>query len=194
MTDPLKGQRRAVLSGEINVFRWPHKGPCPVSVGNRFPVGHIEVEITRVKESLKAGRLPLWIAEFTRIEPDTVHLLRSAPPVHDDGAEQHDLDDREIRKAAAASAYTSSPYAAVPNEPESVGPDWEDKKRGERELKRQGDRRQLKAEREAREASRMVRARVKEVVAGAKGEDLTHMFTDIYARLQKEKDEMRKAA
>jgi hypothetical protein len=185
MTDPLKGQRRAVLSGEINVFRWPHKGPCPVSVGNRFPVGHIEVEITRVKESLKAGRLPLWIAEFTRIEPDTVHLLRSAPPAHDDGAEQHDLDDREIRKAAAASAYTSSPYAAVPNEPESVGPDWEDKKRGERELERQQVRKaRMTVEQSDAEVDKAA-ARLKQVgkTLGRRGVDLTDDLRDIYERL-----------
>jgi hypothetical protein len=185
MSDPLKGQRRAVLSGEINVFRWPHKGPCPVSVGNRFPVGHIEVEITRVKESLKAGRLPLWIAEFTRIEPDTVHLLRSAPPAHDDGAEQHDLDDREIRKAAAASAYTSSPYAAVPNEPESVGPDWEDKKRGERELERQQVRKaRMTVEQSDAEVDKAA-ARLKQVgkTLGRRGVDLTDDLRDIYERL-----------
>jgi hypothetical protein len=185
MTDPLKGQRRRVLSGEINVFRWPHKGPCPVSVGNRFPVGHIEVEITRVKESLKAGRLPLWIAEFTRIEPDTVHLLRSAPPAHDDGAEQHDLDDREIRKAAAASAYTSSPYAAVPNEPESVGPDWGDKKRGERELERQQVRKaRITVEQSDAEVDKAA-ARLKQVgkTLGRRGVDLTDDLRDIYERL-----------
>ena len=191
MTDPLKGQRRAVLSGEINVFRWPHKGPCPVSVGNRFPVGHIEVEITRVKESLKAGRLPLWIAEFTRIEPDTVHLLRSAPPAHDDGAEQHDLDDREIRKAAAASAYTSSPYAAVPNEPESVGPDWEDKKRGERELERQQVRKaRMTVEQSDAEVDKAA-ARLKQVgkTLGRNGRDLTELLADVYERLAEEERE-----
>jgi hypothetical protein len=191
MSDPLKGQRRAVLSGEINVFRWPHKGPCPVSVGNRFPVGHIEVEITRVKESLKAGRLPLWIAEFTRIEPDTVHLLRSAPPAHDDGAEQHDLDDREIRKAAAASAYTSSPYAAVPNEPESVGPDWEDKKRGERELERQQVRKaRMTVEQSDAEVDKAA-ARLKQVgkTLGRNGRDLTELLADVYERLAEEERE-----
>jgi hypothetical protein len=191
MSDPLKGQRRAVLSGEINVFRWPHKGPCPVSVGNRFPVGHIEVEITRVKESLKAGRLPLWIAEFTRIEPDTVHLLRSAPPAHDDGAEQHDLDDREIRKAAAASAYTSSPYAAVPNEPESVGPDWEDKKRGERELERQQARKaRMTVEQSDAEVDKAA-ARLKQVgkTLGRNGRDLTELLADVYERLAEEERE-----
>ena len=47
---------------------------------------------------------------------------------------------RAIKKAAAESAYTSSQHGALPNEPESVGPDWEDKGRAKREKDRLDER------------------------------------------------------
>ena len=81
-------------------------------VGERFELQSCVIEITRVRESLKAadeeGRpRSLWIAEFTRHEQEKVFLLRSAPPAHADHEEQTDLDAAAIKKAAAESAYTS---------------------------------------------------------------------------------------
>ena len=172
------------------VLQWPHGDSCPVRVGERFELQSCVIEITRVRESLKAadeeGRpRSLWIAEFTRHEQEKVFLLRSAPPAHADHEEQTDLDAAAIKKAAAESAYTSSQHGALPNEPESVGPDWEDKHKAEREAKRQAERRKaMTVEKHDQEVDRAADT-LKRVgkSLGRNGVDLTDTLSDLYAKL-----------
>ena len=176
---------------KARILQWPHAGKCPVEVGDRFELQSCVIEITRVRESLKAGADPLWIAEFTRHEEEKVFLLRSAPPAHADHEEQTDLDAAAIKKAAAESAYTSSQHGALPNEPESVGPDWEDKGRAKREKDRLDERKAAMSEAMLEMEAKKLAARAKQVVLerGRKGEDLTHLLADVYARLACERKE-----
>lgn len=115
-------------------------------------------------------------------------LLRSAPPAHADHEEITDLDAFAIKRAAAESAYTSSEYAAMPNEPESVGPDWEDKGRAKREKDRLDERKAAMSEATLEMEAKKLAARAKQVVLerGRKGEDLTHLLADVYERLANE--------
>ncbi len=167
-----------------------------MEVGERFTLQSCVIEITRVRESLKAGADPLWIAEFTRHEQEKVFLLRSAPPAHADHEEQTELDAAAIKKAAAESAYTSSQHGALPNEPESVGPDWEDTGKGQREIRRQAARAALKAEETSRVELRRFKARAAQVMlaSGRCGRDLTPLLEDIFARLETEEREAQEAA
>ena len=181
---------------KARILQWPHGDSCPVRVGERFELQSCVIEITRVRESLKAadeeGRpRSLWIAEFTRHEEEKVFLLRSAPPAHADQEEQTDLDAAAIKKAAAESAYTSSQHGALPNEPESVGPDWEDKGRAKREKDRLDERKAAMSEAMLEMEAKKLAARAKQVVLerGRKGEDLTHLLSDVYERLACERKE-----
>jgi len=172
------------------VLQWPHGDSCPVRVGERFELQSCVIEITRVRESLKAadeeGRpRSLWIAEFTRHEEEKPQLLRFVPPTRQPSRSDDNLDLSATERARRESAYTSTSHAASPHEPETVGADWEDKNRGKRELERQAAyRERMDEERTLVEATKLA-ARVKqEVIArGAKGEDLTHLLADVYERL-----------
>lgn len=191
MTDPLAGQRRAINARTARILTWPHDAGCPVKVGDRFKLASCEVEITRVKESIKPGRDPLWVAEFTRHEQERTYFLRAAPPAHADGEEDTRLDAASIKKAGVESAYTSSPVAAIQNEPESVGPDWEDKGMAERELRRQEERKaRMTTERAEAEVDKAA-ARLKQVgrTLGRNGRDLTPLLDEIYERLAREERE-----
>lgn len=170
---------------KARILQWPHAGKCPVEVGERFELQSCVIEITRVRESLKAGADPLWIAEFTRHEEEKPQLLRFVPPTRQPSRSDDNLDLSATERARRESAYTSTSHAASPHEPETVGADWEDKNRGKRELERQAAyRERMDEERTLVEATKLA-ARVKqEVIArGAKGEDLTHLLADVYERL-----------
>jgi len=174
---------------KARILQWPHAGKCPVEVGDRFELQSCVIEITRVRESLKAGADPLWIAEFTRHEEEKPQLLRFVPPTRQPSHKDDNLDLSATERARRESAYTSTSHAASPHEPETVGADWEDKRRGERELERQkAVRERMSEERVMVEATKLA-ARVKQEVIerGSKGEDLTHLLADVYERLAGER-------
>ena len=63
-----------------------------MEVGERFELQSCVIEITRVRESLKAGADPLWIAEFTRHEEERPQLLRFVPPTRQPSHKDENLD------------------------------------------------------------------------------------------------------
>jgi hypothetical protein len=170
---------------KARILQWPHAGRCPVEVGERFELQSCVIEITRVRESLKAGADPLWIAEFTRHEEERPQLLRFVPPTRQPSHKDENLDLSETERARRESAYTSTSHAASPHEPESVGADWEDKRRGERELERQTARKAAMtakdSDAEIDRAADALKRRGKAL--GRKGIDLTDTLAEIYARL-----------
>ena len=175
---------------KARILQWPHGDSCPVRVGERFELQSCVIEITRVRESLKAadeeGRpRSLWIAEFTRHEEERPQLLRFVPPTRQPSHKDENLDLSETERARRESAYTSTSHAASPHEPESVGADWEDKRRGERELERQTARKAAMtakdSDAEIDRAADALKRRGKAL--GRKGIDLTDTLAEIYARL-----------
>lgn len=185
MTDPLKGQRKAVNERKASILRWPADTECPVEPGDRFKLQSCEIEIETVSRKLVKGRPAEWHATFIRHEPDRTYLLRFTPPTRAPHASDSTLGMTETEKARIEGNYTSTVHSASPQEPESVGPEWKDKNAPERELRRQEERRQrIAAERAEREAAQAA-ARVKQSVLtlGRKGHDLTPLLADIFERL-----------
>lgn len=193
MKDPLAGKRKGIMSRELKVLIWPAVDangrilPCPVEKGEKFKVSGVpEIQIEKVSRKLPAGKPAEWHAVFVRLEVDRPQLLRRVPSGMPDGPDRSGRSD--IERARVESAYTSSVGQAIVNEPESVGPDWEDRNRAERETERQAAvRERMTEERVLREANNLA-ARVKQEVIerGAKGHDLTHLLADVYERLASE--------
>jgi hypothetical protein len=135
--DPLAGKRRDLQSGKLRVLVWPDSPEPPVSPGERFYLQGVRIDIERVERKIIKGRPAEWHATFSREEDEVKYLLRATPPSHADSQEDRELDAEGIHRAAVESAYTSSPVAAISGEPESVGPDWEDRGRAAREVQHQ---------------------------------------------------------
>lgn len=191
MVDPLAGMRRKISAGDISVLRWPAKtDKAPVAKGDRFTVGSSVIVIETVSRKLPAGKPAEWHASFVRIVEDKPQLLRRVPSGLPTPSDR--LDGRSVvERARVESAYTSSARMALVDEPESVGPDWKDPGVAEREKNRQeAVKARMSEERVLREATNLA-ARVKQEVIerGSKGEDLTHLLADVYARLAKERKE-----
>lgn len=93
---------------------------------------------------------------------------------------------------AKSTGYTENPLVAIDDLP--VAPkSWQDAGVGERELRRQMDRKEvLKQEDEILKAAARLRQVGKQ--SSRKGRDLTFMLKDIYDRLAEEERELRKAA
>lgn len=196
LKDPLAGMRRDIAHGKLKVLRWPADKPCPVEKGDRFEVLGLVIEIHTLERKFAAGKPPEWHATFIRHEPDKVYLVRQAPPVHAGSEQDADLDLSAEERARRDGNYTSSRVAAMPMEPESVGPDWKDKHQSERELRRQNDRLAMKAESEARSQARRLKLDAARVIieTHSKGKDLTPLLSDIYARLASQQEENERAA
>jgi hypothetical protein len=150
VSDPLKGLRRSIAEGKVKVLIWPADQECPVQKGQRFKIQSIEIEIETVQRKIVKGRAPEWHATFVRHEPDRVYLLRQAPPVHATHEQDHDLDSSMAERARRDGQYTSSRLTAVPNEPETVGPDWKDPNAEKRRLRHKEDRATQEKERRLR--------------------------------------------
>lgn len=192
MKDPLAGKRRGIINRETKVLIWPavnNEGvtvPCPVEKGDRFNVSGVPViEIEKVARKLPAGRRAEWHATYIRHEVDRPQLLRRVPSGLPSSDREH-VGLTEQEKARRESAYTSSLALSLGREePESVGPDWDDPGVAEREMNRQkAVSSRMTEERILKEATNAA-ARVKQEIIerGAKGEDLTHLLADIYERL-----------
>lgn len=193
MADPLAGQRAGLLEGKLTRLRWPGDEECPVAPGDRFTLRSCEVVIEKVERRLVKGRPPEWQATFIRLEPDRRYLLRRNPPVHPSPDLDTDLSMAE--RARRDGNYTASSVAAIPQEPESVGPDWIDKEAPARELARQNERKDAMDEAQNGEEIRRLKARVTQVAseAGRAGRDLTPLLDDIYQRLAEEEREVRQS-
>lgn len=197
MKDPLAGKRKAIARKDVTVLIWPavnSKGellPAPVAKGERYEVhGVPEILIESCNRKLPAGKPPEWHATFVRLEVDRPQLLRRVPSGLPSSADRAD-GRSDVERARVESAYTSSARLALVDEPESVGPDWKDPGVAEREKNRQeAVKARMSEERVLREATNLA-ARVKQEVIerGSKGEDLTHLLADVYARLAKERKE-----
>lgn len=191
MTDPLQGQRKAVNERTTTMLRWPAKKPCPVSKGDRYELQSCVIEIDTVSRKIIKGRPAEWQATFIRHEQDTVNLLRFTPPTRAPRAEDSSIGLTDTEKARREGSYTSTAHAASPHEPESVGPDWEDKHAAERELARQTEgKARMTADRQDAEVDKAA-ARLKQVgrTLGRNGRDLTHMLDDVLERLAREEGE-----
>jgi hypothetical protein len=185
VTDPLAGKRKAINEGKVTVLRYPASKPCPIEVGEKHTLQSCVIEVERITRKLIKGKEAEWHVTFIRHEEDRPYLLRFTPPAHADRDDRRDADASAIERARVESAYTSTTHAASPHEPESVGPDWEDKHKAERELERQKAREErFNVERQNQEVDRAA-ARVKQVgkTLGEKGVDLTEDLAEIYARL-----------
>lgn len=155
MKDPLAGKRRGIINRETKVLIWPavnNEGvtvPCPVEKGDRFNVSGVPViEIEKVARKLPAGRRAEWHATYIRHEVDRPQLLRRVPSGLPSKASEH-VGLTEQEKARRESAYTSSLALSLGREePESVGPDWDDPGVAEREDRRKAAQRERQHERE----------------------------------------------
>jgi phage protein D len=194
--DPLAGYRKAINERKVSVLRYPASEPCPVGEGQFYKLQSCVIEIERPHRKIVKGKPAEWHVTFIRHEQDRVNLLRQSPPVHATGEQDASLNMTQAERARRDGNYTSTTYAAMPHEPESVGPDWQDKGAAERELKRQESRRALRAERDARDAARLVKAQGARVIleSAKMGRDITPLLADIFARLKREADELDKAA
>jgi hypothetical protein len=191
VTDPLAGKRKAINEGKVTVLRYPASKPCPVRPGERHALQSCVIEIERVIRKLIKGKEAEWHVTFIRHEEDRPYLLRFTPPAHADRDDRRDADASAIERARVESAYTSTTHAASPHEPESVGPDWEDKHKAERELERQKAREERMTVDDNEEAVKKLAARVKQVglTRARGGHDLTHLLADVYERLAAEEQE-----
>lgn len=196
MTDALAGYREAINERKVTVLKWPASKPCPVEKGERYKLRSCEVEIDTINRKLVKGKGAEWHVTFVRHERDVPQLLRFTPPTRAPRETDSQLGMTETEKARREGNYTSSLKSASPHEPESVGPDWVDPARGTRELKRQEARRQERAERDARETSRLVRERVTHIFMEAvkNGNDISSAVTAIYALLDEASQGTQRAA
>lgn len=191
MSDPLAGYRKDINEGKVRVLRYPASKPCPLRVAERYPLQSCVIEIERVIRKLIKGKEAEWHVTFIRHEQDRAYMLRFTPPAHAERNDRKDADAATIERARVESAYTSTTHSASPHEPESVGPDWEDKHKAERELKRQKAREErLSVDRMEAEVDKLA-ARVKQVglTRARGGHDLTHLLADVYERLAAEERE-----
>ena len=177
VNDPLKGMRRKIANGDIRVLRWPADQPCPVENGDRFKVQGIEIEIHSIKRHIAPGKPVEWHATFIRHEQERISLLRQSPPVHASHDRPEDVTVSMSERARRDGQYTSSRVAAMPDEPESVGPDWKDEMAEKRRLKHKEHRKEV--ERERRE--RLLHRRLGEFLKQA--DDNTHV--EIMAQVAK---------
>jgi hypothetical protein len=187
MTDALAGYRRQINERKVAVLRFPASKPCPVEPGQHHSLQSCVIEIESVHRKIIKGKEAEWHVTFIRHEPDHKHFLRQSPPVHASSEQDANLDLSKAERARRDGNYTGTTYSAMPNEPESVGPDWEDKRAPERELQRQEERRaRVTAQRNDAEVDKLA-ARVKQVgkQVGRNGVDLTPALADIYERLAK---------
>lgn len=199
MKDPLAGKRRDIMARKVKVLIWPAVGengvtlPCPVEKGQRFDVSGVPViEIENVSRKLPAGRRAEWHATYVRHEVDRPQLLRRVPSGLPSKASEH-VGLTEQEKARRESAYTSSLALSLGREePESVGPDWDDPGVAEREEQRRKALVEVNTEEANRKAARKIRAKLDDVPRlGRMGKDLTPQLEDIYRRLN---DAMEEAA
>ena len=150
MADPLAGMRRKIASGDLRVLRWPADRDCPVEKGQRFKVQAVEIEIETVQRKIVKGKPPEWHATFIRHEKERINLLRQSPPVHATHEKPEDIDIGMAERARRDGNYTSSRVSAVPDEPESVGPDWKDEMAEVRRLRHKEHRNEIERERRER--------------------------------------------
>lgn len=185
--DPLVGKRREIANG-LGRLIYPANRPCPVEQGERFALQSVEIVVERVRRKLVKGREAEWHVELLRREVERPRLLRATPPAHADHSRDGDLDADGIRKAAIESAYTSSPVAALSNEPESVGPDWRDRTAEARELNRLEARRERVSNAQIQAEVDRLAARLKQTgrTLGDAGHDPSEMLDEIRERLARE--------
>ena len=186
MKDPLAGKRRGIINRETKVLIWPavnNEGvtvPCPVEKGDRFNVSGVPViEIEKVARKLPAGRRAEWHATYIRHEVDRPQLLRRVPSGLPSSDREH-VGLSDVEKARVDGNYTSSLALSVGREePESVGPDWEDMGVAERAKNRIEARSELRAEEEAERANRQVRAELGRVLKGLTPENKLALLAQI---------------
>lgn len=191
MSDPLAGYRKQINERKVAVLRFPASKPCPVEAGERYPHQSCVIEIESVHRKIIKGKEAEWHVTFIRHEQDKINLLRQSPPVHASSEQDANLDLSKAERARRDGNYTGTTYSAMPNEPESVGPDWQDKRAPERELQRQEERRARMTEAREREEAEKAAARFKHELLGkvGKGKDLTPLLADVFERLARDERE-----
>lgn len=182
--DPLEGKRKEITQGIRDGKGTFVLTAETVKKGELYHLSAGTIRIDKVSGKLVTGKGREWAVSFTLLREDRPQLLRRVPSGLPDGP-GHSAGGSDIERARIESAYTSSPRQAIVDEPESVGPDWEDMGRAERETRRQkavNDR--MTEEKILVEATKLA-ARVKQEVIerGANGKDLTPLLSDVYERL-----------
>lgn len=154
--------------------------PCPVEKGQCIPIPGVPViEIESVNRKLPAGRKAEWHVTFVRHEIDKPQLLRRVPSGLASSVRDH-VGLSESEKARRDGEYTSSLALSLgKEEPESVGPDWEDPGVAERAKNRIEARSELRAEEEAERANRQVRAQLGRVLKGLSVENRLALLAQI---------------
>jgi hypothetical protein len=174
--------RKRIYSGEIKVLRWPGDSECPVQKRQRFKVQGIIIEIDTIQRKIVKGKPPEWHATFIRHERDRVYLMRQSLPVQATHERPEDVTLDMAERARRDGNYTSSPVVAIPQEPETVGPDWKDKKRLERERARQEALKQIRRKKYERDTSRRVKIAIEQKFKelNARGCDYMPLVAEIY--------------
>ena len=187
MNDPLKGMRRKIANGDMRVLRWPADRDCPVEKGQRFKVMGIVIQIHSIERRIQAGKPVQWHATYIRHEPDRVYLVRQSQPARATHEKPEDVTLDMAERARRDGNYTSSRVAAMPMEPESVGPDWKDKRRLERERQRQEAMKQIRRKKYERDTSRRVKIAVEQKFKELNAKDCDYMplVAEIYEILDR---------
>jgi len=196
LSDPLKGMRKRIYSGEIRVLRWPGKGECPVQKRQRFKVQGIIIEIDTIQRKIVKGKPPEWHATFIRHERDRVYLMRQSLPVQATHESPEDVTLDMAERARRDGNYTSSPVVAISQEPETVGPDWKDKLAAKRKEERRKAMAEIRRKRYQRDTSRRVKITLEHKFKHlhAQGVDIMPLVAEIYDILERYQAPERDAA
>lgn len=184
MKDPLAGFRDRINNREVSVVRWPNVPVAPVVAGQEFSLRSCVIRMDAPTRKLVKGKWE-WQASFTRIEVDRPQLLRRVPSGMPDGPDKT-VGLSDIERARVESAYTSSAHQALVREPESVGPDWRDAGRAEREARRLESAREMARERDEQNE----RAQLGRLLKGLTPENRVRLL----AGLVREGENMKEAA
>jgi hypothetical protein len=156
MKDPLAGWRNKIADFETSLIRYPADQDCPVKKGQTYHLRGCSITIESVKRKLIPGKVAEWHVSFVRHEDDKVYLLRQAPPVHANSEQDQHINISAQERARRDGQYTSSSVSAVPQEPESVGPEWKDPDVEKRRARLAEMRAELVQERRAEEMHRQL--------------------------------------
>jgi hypothetical protein len=175
LLDPLAGWRKKIADFETSLIRYPADQDCPVKKGQTFHLRGCSITIESVKRKLIPGKVAEWHVSFVRHEDDRVYLLRQSPPVHANSEHDQHINISAQERARRDGQYTSSSVSAVPQEPESVGPEWKDPTAEARRARLAELRAEVTQERQAEEMHRRIGRKLSESTVEDRGKVIAKM-------------------
>jgi hypothetical protein len=173
--DPLAGWRNKIADFETSLIRYPADRDCPVKKGEVYHLRGCSITIESITRKLPAGRPAEYHVTFIRHEDDRVYLLRQSPPVHANSEHDQHINISAQERARRDGQYTSSSVSAVPQEPESVGPEWKDPTAEARRARLAELRAEVTQERQAEEMHRRIGRKLSESTVEDRGKVIAKM-------------------